>query len=113
MWKTRFGTIGVGICWDQWFPECARAMTLLDAEIPLHNHAMRAEAQIDGNKGAPSSSTTFARSKGGTLYQGTNNVTMTANVVAPAGSGQPHNNLMPYLTLNFCIALLGINPPHG
>jgi N-carbamoylputrescine amidase len=33
VWKTRFGTIGVAICWDQWFPECARAMALKDAEI--------------------------------------------------------------------------------
>jgi microcystin-dependent protein len=33
--------------------------------------------------------------------------------VAIAGSGFPHNNMMPYLTLNFCIALQGIFPPRG
>ena len=33
VWKTRYGTIGVGICWDQWYPETARAMMLMGAEI--------------------------------------------------------------------------------
>jgi len=45
VWKTRFGTIGVGICWDQWFPECARAMTLLDAEILLYPTAIGTEPE--------------------------------------------------------------------
>lgn len=36
VWPTRHGRIGVGVCWDQWFPECARAMALLGAEILLY-----------------------------------------------------------------------------
>jgi N-carbamoylputrescine amidase len=39
-WSTRHGRIGVGICWDQWFPEAARAMTLLGAEILLYPTAI-------------------------------------------------------------------------
>lgn len=42
-WRTRFGTIGVGICWDQWFPESARAMMLLGAEVLFYPTAIGSE----------------------------------------------------------------------
>jgi len=43
VWSTRFGTVGVGICWDQWFPECARAMALMGAEVLLYPSAIGSE----------------------------------------------------------------------
>ena len=45
VWDTRYGRIGVGICWDQWFPECARAMALQGAELLFYPTAIGAEPQ--------------------------------------------------------------------
>ena len=43
VWDTRFGRIGVGICWDQWFPEAARAMALMGAQLILYPTAIGSE----------------------------------------------------------------------
>ncbi len=45
VWQTGFGKIGVGICWDQWFPEAARIMVLKGAEILLYPTAIGSEPQ--------------------------------------------------------------------
>lgn len=44
-WKTRFGTVGAAVCWDQWFPECARALALAGAEMLLYPTAIGNEPQ--------------------------------------------------------------------
>lgn len=45
VWNTRYGKIGVGICWDQWYPEAARCMALLGAEILFYPTAIGSEPQ--------------------------------------------------------------------
>ncbi len=45
VWKTKFGNLGVGICWDQWFPECARAMVLMGADVLLYPTAIGSEPE--------------------------------------------------------------------
>ncbi len=48
VWNTAIGSIGLGICWDQWFPECARAMALIGAEILLYPTAIGSEPPNPG-----------------------------------------------------------------
>lgn len=92
----------------------SETVTLLESEIPAHSHALTSQ-------GAPGDSATpqgnaYARVIGATPYQppaGAPLVTMSDQALAPAGGDQPHNNLMPYLTFNFCIALQGVFPPRG
>jgi N-carbamoylputrescine amidase len=45
VWNTRYGKIGVGICWDQWFPEAARCMALMGAEILFYPTAIGSEPE--------------------------------------------------------------------
>ncbi len=45
VWDTRFGKLGVGICWDQWYPECARAMMLQGADLLLYPTAIGTEPE--------------------------------------------------------------------
>jgi N-carbamoylputrescine amidase len=47
VWATRYGKIGVGICWDQWYPEAARCMTLMGAELLFYPTAIGTEPQDD------------------------------------------------------------------
>ena len=47
VWETKYGTIGVGICWDQWFPETARAMAVKGAELLFYPTAIGSEPIIE------------------------------------------------------------------
>jgi microcystin-dependent protein len=87
-------------------------VTLLESEIPAHAHTAQANGASADLQG-PDPARVLARSSGGSAYR-TSTAGLTAlgpQALSPAGGGQPHNNLQPYLTLNFCIALQGIFPP--
>jgi microcystin-dependent protein len=91
----------------------APQVTLLVNEMPVHNHPLHAENQIDGNKALPAPNTAIARTKIGAIYQTSTSVQMSNAAVAPTGGIQAHNNMMPYLALNYCIALQGVFPQRG
>jgi N-carbamoylputrescine amidase len=48
VWRTRYGVLGVGICWDQWFPESARCMALMGADVLLYPTAIGSEPHDPG-----------------------------------------------------------------
>jgi microcystin-dependent protein len=91
----------------------SETVTLLESEIPSHTHTMMAgnqPAQLAG----PGPDRTATRSSGGFAYKAppfTTVVQFSQNMIAPAGGDQPHNNMQPYLTLYFNIALQGVFPP--
>jgi microcystin-dependent protein len=92
----------------------SETVTLLESEIPSHPHFMRAHSGDQGDHQNPAPNTSIAQSAQGSAYQSNtsqNLVTMNPSILAPAGNSQPHNNMQPYLTLNFCIALQGVYPP--
>jgi microcystin-dependent protein len=88
-------------------------VSLLESEIPSHSHAMRADVLDIADTNVVSANASLALSSGGTLYQASGGVVLSDNALAPAGGDQPHNNLQPYLTCYFCIAMQGVFPPRG
>ena len=88
-------------------------VSLLVTEIPSHTHSIVVRnTPPPAVLASPSPTTVFGRSNGGPAYVPSGSLgSMNAQTIAPAGGNQPHNNLMPYLTLNFCIALQGVFPP--
>src|SRR5207249_756781 len=81
----------------------SETVTLLESEIHAHTHGLKAANQI-GTDRTPQGEI-LARSKGMNLYKASGSIVgLAEQAVAPAGGDQPHNNMMPYLTLNFCIA---------
>ena len=90
-------------------------ITLLESEIPAHSHALMASTE-DGTQGSLTAGITLANSVGVTVYQTNTNaglVAMNSGALAPAGGDQPHNNMMPYVTFYFNIALQGVFPPRS
>jgi microcystin-dependent protein len=94
----------------------SETVTLLQSEIPLHTHGMLGSLG-EADLTAPGSLNVIAESTGGFAYKSAPDpatlVPMAPQALAPAGSSFPHNNMMPYLKLNFCIALQGVFPPRG
>lgn len=87
-------------------------ITLLQSEMPFHTHNVMVSSEDGEFKTAAGGNRIMGRSINAFLYQ-TSNAGL--QLMAPqnlglAGGGLPHNNMQPYLTLNFCIALQGIFP---
>lgn len=88
-------------------------VSLIESEIPSHSHALMS-LPGPANRTSPIGNS-IARSTGGNPYLPASPqpplVAMSEMSIPPAGGDQPHNNLQPYLTFYFCIALQGVFPP--
>ncbi|MBI2399242.1 MAG: phage tail protein [Xanthomonadales bacterium] len=92
----------------------SETVSLLESEIPAHAHTMQASISAASNLNSPIGNLSARPFGGGQMYKapaGATLVPMSSSAAAPAGGDQPHNNMMPYLTFYFCIALQGVFPP--
>jgi microcystin-dependent protein len=89
----------------------SESVTLMQSEMPQHSHMVSASTS-DGDQTEPTNNL-FASQTSDTYAPDPTNTKMADGMVAEAGGNQPHNNLMPYLVVNFCIALQGIYPPRS
>jgi microcystin-dependent protein len=90
-------------------------VTLIQSEMPSHNHLFNVSTE-NGVQGSLTNQVVLGKSVAGTLYQTTVNanlVMMDFQALSVAGGSQPHNNMSPYLTLLYCIAMQGVFPPRG
>jgi microcystin-dependent protein len=92
------------------------SVTLLASQIPAHTHSFSGgPGGRAGTVTTPTNNAVSTGAQGDGIYSTVTppNVVMNPLALATTGGGQPHNNLMPYLVLNFCIALTGIFPPRN
>ena len=91
-------------------------VTLLESEMPAHSHAARASNQ-QGDVQQPTATVSLARPNGALPFVPGNPVpplvAMAFQSLSPTGGSLPHNNMMPYTVLNYCIALQGVFPPRS
>ncbi len=86
------------------------SVTLLPSEIPSHTHAV-AVSRSDSYAQSPESELLATGVAIGQFGDASNLTPLAPQATSAAGGGLPHNNMQPYLTLNFCIAMQGVFPP--
>ncbi len=90
----------------------AESVTLLQSEIPAHSHGVMAATIDNADSNVPTNNNIGkASTKVFNIAIAGSQVQMNPSTIGITGSSLPHNNMMPYLTLNFCIALQGVYPP--
>lgn len=88
----------------------SETVTLLISEIPIHTHQLRASLD-DADLAIPQPTRSLAKGSANLYNNAAPNAAMAFQGLTPAGASLPHNNMQPYLTLNFNIALQGVFPP--
>lgn len=84
------------------------AHTLSQNEMPMHTHIISGSS-VEATGVSPLNQV-WGEAAGNPYSSGASDTEMNAGSITSAGSGQPHNNMQPFLVVNFCIALIGIFP---
>jgi microcystin-dependent protein len=87
-------------------------VTLSAQQVPIHNHAFLVNSAI-GTQTSPSNNFMAASLSGKLYYATTPDKQMYNQILAPIGGSQPHENMHPYLCINFIISLFGVFPTQG
>jgi microcystin-dependent protein len=90
----------------------SETVTLLQSEIPVHTHTLRASLD-DADVAIPAPGRSLAKGSANLYVAANPNTQMAPEGLAPAGGDAPHNNMQPYLTYYFNIALQGVFPPRS
>lgn len=92
------------------------SVTVTTSTMPMHNHTFSG-MNSNGNDNKPAAGASLANSSNAANYYGPPSSLTSLNVssvsLAPPGGGLPHNNIQPYLAINWCIALSGTYPARG
>ena len=88
------------------------SVSLLQSEMPAHNHNLQVAAGLASERQPQNQ--TFAQGDGVNFYDTQSPTTsMSPQTLSVMGNSQPHNNMQPYVTMNFCIAMQGVFPARG
>lgn len=91
----------------------SETVTLLETEIPLHSHPFNLVGATATSTNPANSYFSNSPQTNASVYTPSISNLKSGSTLSTAGGDQPHNNLQPYLTLNFCIALQGVFPPRS
>jgi len=83
-------------------------VTLLQSQLPSHSHVLKADSEAPTTNNPANNMLSTGINKQYANQPAT--IVLNSSSIGPSGGGQPHNNLQPYLVLNFCIALQGVFP---
>lgn len=104
-----FGTAKSGTTYQLAQTGGVETVTLNTQQIPIHNHAAQASVNIAAQQ--PPTSNLLAQSTVAKMYiADTADQPLAANTIQPVGGNQPHENMQPFLCINFIISLFGVFP---
>ena len=87
----------------------SETVTLLQSQIPAHSHPVGCNTEI-GDQYGPPGNLWAEDAAGNNEYAAVPNGSMATSAIGPTGSGLPHDNMQPYVVLNYCISLQGVFP---